>query len=136
MIEYYEKLLRIRTIEDEMQFMIRSDKHKMTAFKKVWVSPDIWDDQRAMHDEAHYLFIEFLDLDPVSRHQSFGPIKIPAMEITTGRENGNPLGERYPILKMIDGRHRFMVLKMLGAKHIPVAMRQPSIDIGNEFGIL
>jgi hypothetical protein len=136
MIEYYENLLRIRTIQDEMDFMILSDKCRMTFFKRVWVGPDIFDDLKAHQDEAFYRFIEFLDLDPVSRHQKFGPIEIPSMEITTGRENGNVLGQQFPIVKMIDGRHRFMVLKMLGATQIPVAMRDQSIEIGKQFGIL
>ncbi len=136
MMEYHEKLLEISTIEDEMQFMVLSDKHKMTFFQKVWVNPEIWDAPKIIGDENYNRFMDFLDYDPIIRHRKFGPIKIPAMEIKTGREFGNPFGERYPIVRMHDGRHRFMVLKMLGAKLIPVAMRDQSIEIGKQFGIL
>lgn len=136
-MEYYDKLRQIETIDHECLFMIVSDKYKATFYQKVWVGPDIWDEPKVIDDDQ---YIEFMDmvtlLDPVERHKIFGPIEIPTMEITTRHDPGNLFIQENPRVRMIDGRHRFMVLKMLGARQIPVAMRQQSIDIGREFGLL
>lgn len=68
--------------------------------------------------------VHFLLLNEKEREESFGGIQCPALEI---RKEG--------YISFGDGYHRFTFLRFLGAKRIPVAMTDESIENARSTGI-
>lgn len=144
-MEYYDKISQIYTIEDQIKYMIVGDKWLMSGHQKIFVPPEIWDSESIVGLERYNRVLNFFDLDPVERHKKFGPIEIPIMEVVSYRIENIPEGfggpgcntpissDKLPKTCMVDGRHRFMVMKKLGAKRIPVAMRPEFIKILRKF---
>jgi len=75
-------------------------------------------------DPIYNRLIHFLSMDNTERDLKYGPIQCPAVEFF---DNGG--------YKFLDGHHRFLLLRFLGATRIPVCMTQESIDIAESSGI-
>jgi len=121
-----------------MRRMVVDDKYH--GHKIAWVITEIWDEAWS-HEKNAYIgaggtineighryerALEFFHMDPVERLQKYGPIIMPRVRNVDVRGR----------VRMGNGRHRYCVMRDLGAERIPISMNDDSIQNAERFGFI
>lgn len=113
---------------------------KYPGHKIAWVITTIWDE--IWSEEQYYIgeggnsgdyigrryqeALEFFSMDAVERHRKYGPIIMPRIKIVDVRGR----------IIFGNGRHRYCVMRDLGAERIPLSMDEPSLQNAERFGYI
>ena len=120
-------------LEALMRRMMVDDKYM--THKIAWIITKIWDNAWASED-MHYIgegeignryekVLEFFAMDPVERLQKFGPIVMPRAKVDVRGQ-----------ITIGNGRHRYAVMRDLGAEKIPISMTEDSLQNAERFGLI
>ena len=126
-----KSLEEISTLDSIISRIMLSKTQKQQNKKIVFVNTDKFDDIYAK-DTNYYIERnehgnDFIHVD---RYVNSGlPINAPLVQIEENEE-----GE--PVALFYDGRHRYCIMRDMGAKSIPIALNDRSIEIAQKHGII
>jgi hypothetical protein len=130
-ISYYKDL--DDSIESQMSEMVVSDTRR--THKIHWVN--VYNFDKAWAHASQYLAPgtqdpsmekaeTFLKMDPVNRHRKYGRYIMPAVKV----------GIRWGEVKILDGRHRYCILREAGVEKMPVSMDNDSAKNAGRLNLL
>jgi hypothetical protein len=140
---YYDKIR-----EEQKEFNLEALMRRMVidfkypGHKVAWIDVNKWDEiwrreknyyiERGRHVDIcnrigrrYERVIEFFHMDPVERHEKFGPIKMPRAKVDVRGK-----------ITMGNGRHRYAVMRDFGAVKIPISMDDDSLQNAERVGYL
>jgi hypothetical protein len=135
LVTYHFDILREEQKEFNLEALMRRMVVDYMTHKIAWIITKIWDNAWASED-MYYIgadeigtryekVLEFFAMDPVERLQKFGPIVMPRAKVDVRGQ-----------ITMRNGRHRYAVMRDLGAEKIPFSMTEDSLQNAERFGLI